>query len=42
VLSLLLFIIARDALSGSFKQGLPLEALHADDLVQVAESDEKL
>jgi len=31
-----------EALSNSFNQGLPLELLYADDLVLLAESEEKL
>ena len=37
VLSPLLFIIALEALSREFREGLPMELLYADDLVLVAE-----
>ena len=42
VLSLLLFIIALEALSREFRTGLPWELLYADDLVLMADSIEKL
>ena len=42
VLSPLLFIIVLEALSRSFREGLPLELLYADDLVLLAESEELL
>ena len=42
VLSPLLFIIVLEALSRSFRGGLPLELLYADDLVLLAESKELL
>ena len=38
MLSPLLFIIALEALSSSFRTGLPWELLYADDLVLIAES----
>jgi len=41
VQSPLLFIVM-EALSSSFRQGLPCELLYADDLVLVAESEEDL
>ena len=37
VLSVLLFIIALEALSREFREGLPMELLYADDLVMVWE-----
>ena len=42
VLSPLPFIIVLEALSRSFRGGLPLELLYADDLVLLAESKELL
>ena len=42
VLSLLLFIIALEAMSREFREGLPMELLYADDLVLVAETEELL
>ena len=41
VLSLLLFIIALEALSREFRSGVPWEDLYADDLVIIAESLEE-
>ena len=41
VLSLLLFIILLEALSGEFRSGVPWEDLYADDLVIIAESLEE-
>ena len=38
VLTLLLFIIVLEALSREFREGLPMELLHADDPVLMAES----
>jgi len=42
VLSLLPFIIVMEALSSSFNQGLHWERLYTNDLLLVAESEEKL
>ena len=42
VLSPLLFIIVLEALSWKFKDGLPYEIFYADDLVIMAETEEKL
>jgi len=42
VLSSLLFIITMEALLSSFQHGLPWELLYANDLILVAESEEKL
>ena len=42
VLSPLLFIIVLEALSREFREGLPMELLHADDLVLIAETKELL
>jgi len=42
VLSPLLFVIAIEALSNSFTQGLPWELLYASDLVLDAEFEENL
>jgi hypothetical protein len=42
VLSPLLFIIVLEALSNSFRCGLPWELLYADDLVLIAESEKSL
>ena len=42
VLSPLLFIIALEALSREFREGLLMELLYADDLVLMAESEELL
>ena len=39
VLSPLLFIIVLEALSRTFREGLPMELLYADDLVLVAEAE---
>ena len=42
VLSPLLFIIVMEALSRTFREGLPMELLYADDLVLTADSEELL
>jgi Reverse transcriptase (RNA-dependent DNA polymerase)/Endonuclease/Exonuclease/phosphatase family len=42
VLSPLLFVIVLEALSRTFRGGLPMEILYADDLVLMAESEELL
>ena len=42
VLSPLLFIVVREALSLHFREGLPWELLYADDLVLLAGSEEEL
>ena len=42
VLSPLLFIIVLEALSGEFRERLPMELLYTDDLVLVAETEELL
>ena len=42
ILSPLLFIIVLEALSRSFRAGLPWELLYADDLVLMAETEERL
>ena len=42
VLSPLLFIIVLEALSRTFRKGLPMELLYADDLVLMAETEELL
>ena len=42
VLSPLLLIIVLEALSREFREGLPMELLHADDLVLMAELEELL
>jgi hypothetical protein len=42
VLSPLLFTMVLEALSGVFREDLPWELMYADDLVLVAEAEEKL
>ena len=42
VLSPLLFIIVMEALSRTFREGLPMELLYADDLILMADSEELL
>ena len=42
VLNPLLFIIVLEALSREFREDLPMELFHADDLVLMAESEELL
>ena len=42
VLSPLLFIMVMEALSRTFRDGLPLELLYADDLVLLANTEELL
>ena len=42
VLSPLLFIMVMEALSRTFRDGLPMELLYADDLVLLADSEELL
>ena len=41
ILSMLLFVIVREALSRKFRSGFPWEDLNADDLVIIAESLEE-
>jgi len=38
----LLFVIVMEALSGEFRVALPWELLYADDLVVIAESEDRL
>jgi len=42
VLSPLLFVIVMEMISRELPAGLPLELLHADDLILMAESEESL
>jgi len=42
VLSPLLFIVVMEALSITFRDGLPLELLYQDDLVLLADTEELL
>ena len=42
MLSLMLFIIVLDSLSKSFREGLPMKLLYADDLVLVVATKELL
>ena len=42
VLSPMLFIIVKEALSREFREGLPMQLLYADDLVLLAETEELL